>query len=88
LAVEPNDLFKDLCRDAAMPNRHVGSMQMLCHGSPMQAPSPGNLLHAVASLIFGNEALDFVRQEPALYLPLPYGLRSHSSAEQRGQYLG
>jgi hypothetical protein len=40
----------------------------------MQAPTPGELLHAVASLVLGNQLLDLLWSEPALYLPLPGGL--------------
>jgi hypothetical protein len=80
--VEASGLVELRIRDAPLANRNARSTQMLCDGRPMQVPPLGEPLHAVPSLILGNEPIDLPRRESALRLSLPGRLLARPSPEQ------
>jgi hypothetical protein len=68
--VKPYGLAALLLCDAALPDGNACATQMFGHSCPMQLPAFGELQHAVASLVFGEQPRDLQLGETTLLLPL------------------
>jgi hypothetical protein len=55
--VKPDGFVESFDGDAALPNRNPRTTQMLGDGGPVQPPTLGQLEHAVAAFVLGNQFL-------------------------------